>query len=244
MTRALSCLYKLPREQLGNVTKTVSEQKRRGRCSTHFPVQHIQTRAGLAPRHSELHQHLQNNGNNQRYLMAFEVCPCLSLGKQQEDFAGPQRAVTSKAAHAIQSNQRYSTERGDLLHKSWYVVEKQENKGRSFTHSSPCTSLLLTCTLRLGSPRQRVSEAHLTASKRTCKYSRGLCLLISARLFSQFGPQPVHTLKYLESVFFSLADLEVNIKDKYFISLNGQNHKRDSSGILGRALHQKKYIFN
>lgn len=81
--RALSHLYKLPGKQLGNVTKTVSEHKRWQRCSTHFPVQHIQNQAGLSPWHSELHHYLQNNGNNQSYLMVFEVCPHLSLRKWQ-----------------------------------------------------------------------------------------------------------------------------------------------------------------
>lgn len=54
-------------------------------------------------------------------------------------------------------------------------------------------------------------------SKNACKYSCGLCHLTSADSSSQLGPQPVHTLNYLESTFFSLTVIEVNIKYKYLI---------------------------
>lgn len=158
MTRALPCLYKLPGEKTGNVTKAISEHKRWRRRSARFPVQYIQNQAGLAPQHSELH-HLQNNGNNQRYLMVFEVCPCLLPRKQQEDFAGPQRAVTSKAACGIQSNQRHSTAWADFLHKSWYTIEEiRENKiGVPLPPPHLHTPHL--------QPTPKVREAHLTLQK-------------------------------------------------------------------------------
>lgn len=180
--------------------------------------------------------------------MVSEVFPCLSPSKRQEDFSGPQLAVTSTAARGIQRDQRHSTGWGNFLHESWQAVEEPgKKKIVVLLHA------LLTVPLpppHLHPPRRRPTPkgggSPPSTSQRTCKYSCGLCLLISALLFSQFGPQAVRTSKYLESVFFSLSNFEVNRKYKYFIYCNGENHKHSSSGILGAVLHQKKkyYSFN
>lgn len=175
--------------------------------------------------------------------MGLEVHACLLLRKWQDDFAGPKRTVTSKAAHGIQSNQRHSTGWGGLLHKSWYIIDKQENQECPFTHSSPCNLHHPHLHPLHRQPMLKGQGSLCYASERIWKYSHHLRLLISAHLPSEFGLQPVHTLSYLESIFFSLSIFEVNIKYLYFIYFKGQNHKHSSSGILGGVLHPKTPTF-
>lgn len=75
MRMALSHLYKLPgeKQELKNHLQTPEVRK----VLRPAQVQHSQMQAELAPLHSEL----QNNGNNQRYRMVLEACPCRLLGK-------------------------------------------------------------------------------------------------------------------------------------------------------------------
>lgn len=180
-TRASSPLYKLPREQSENI-KTASESKRWRRRSARFPVQRIQSQAGLAPQHSELHQYCQNNGNNQRYLLVLEVCPSFPWEADRlldrSEWWHPKQPVTSKATKGIHQGGE------NFLHKRWYIIEKSKKIG-----------VLLHTLLPMHLPPPHLHRPHwqtppkgqenlFDASKRSCKYSHDLCLLISAHSFS------------------------------------------------------------